>query len=846
MEPVFVIAKPYAARIATTLVAMLALSAAPAAFANHPQPSPDIAKMDYTPIGFYKPGDPLPSPLAPPSDSNPSGKFVAYDTNVFESLNLPSRHPGDDSPNDAPGSGDPRYGFCPPSDPTFLPWGKCANHQLEYLDYFERTMRQILGDFGVTTKRYEFTSPGTGGRGGFLDGAGGRAFNVAAVVPGADHPDETVLISGHYDVTDSGPAPAWDSSEGHAEVIRVAKIMADYWRATGTRPSATVKFIPWDSEESGTFGSIDYVENNIPPGEESKVRAYFNLDPAAGAYPAFRSGNPASRVPEVLQLADPEGQDDPAAKARIQSFNARAETIVDEVLDNLDDRLSSAPGQPEIFVSDSEASAGGPSSQRDEIVTALGGLAAFSSDYANFEAVGVPIFNPFPDYFGPHADGTPASAEGVGILHTPRDNLTTLNALTSSDQSGTTASEGWAKGMEFAAQLESWYMLQPEMGGAQTASPEVVAYYEALPNEAIKDQRVRFDASGSYQYTQVATRQLADESALTYSWDFGDGQTGTGRVAEHAYSAVGRYTTTLTVRNAVTGATDTMGLPVEVVPANLRGPQLKALPADDADGRFTLEWTFDGARDGFDRFVVEQSSNLSTPLQDGAEGDIGRLWTRSTPADPRVQPWQSSKGSPALNGNKRHSGESSYWTGAVPAAPSPTDVESVLTLKQPVSVPKKGDPELSYWSLFQSEGDDEGRVDVALDDGDPGTEPDWQAVDGTGGFFAPGVEGNPVTEELTNRRVDLGRFKGKRVLIRFRYILGPEDRAASQPAGWYIDDVRLESGTWSAIGSTAGSSFPVTVKRPGTYGYRVDGVYSDGVTTAPSNTEVVRVTGRER
>ena len=210
---------------------------------------------------YDKPGDPVPSPLTPPTNSNPSGKWVTYDTNVFEALNLPSRHPGDENANDPPGTGDPRHGFCPPNDPMFVPWGKCADHQLEYLDYFEKTMKEILGPYGVVIHRYPFVSPGTGSRGAYLDAAGGQAYNISATVPGADHPDESVLISGHYDFTDSGPAAAWDSQEGHAEVIRAAAIMAEYWRKTGTRPSATVKFIPWDSEESGTFGSIVYSGN---------------------------------------------------------------------------------------------------------------------------------------------------------------------------------------------------------------------------------------------------------------------------------------------------------------------------------------------------------------------------------------------------------------------------------------------------------------------------------------------------------------------------------------------------------------------------------------------------------
>ena len=466
----------------------MALALSAPASASHPQPAPDISKIDYTPIGFYKPGDPIPSPTSPPTNPNPSGKYVAYDMNVYETLNLPARHPGDEKADDPPGSGDPRHGFCPP-DPQFLPWGLCANHQLEYLDHFERTMKEMLGDFGVVIKRYPFVSPGRSdagtGRGGPLDAAGGQAYNISATIPGADHPDESVLVSGHYDVTDSGPAPGWDSAEGHTEVMRMAKIMSDYWRATGTRPSATVKFIPWDSEESGTFGSIDYVENNIPPDEEEKVRAYFNADPCAGAYPAYKNGAPPYRVPQVLQLADPTAfPEGSVARKRIEAFNKRASNpagekdIVDESFAHMDAKdpgLELVPGsgvREQIFT---------PGQRESDVLTAVGGLLAFSSDYANFEAIGIPIFNFFPDMFGPHADPTSndprTNSEGVSILHTPRDNLQTINQITSLDQTGNTVSEGWAKGMEMCAQVEAWGMLQPEMWGAQTSIPDVVAYY---------------------------------------------------------------------------------------------------------------------------------------------------------------------------------------------------------------------------------------------------------------------------------------------------------------------------------------------------------------------------------
>ncbi len=885
------------------LVAALSPGQAQVTRANHSQPPLDPSKVDYTPIGFYGPPDeagtpagesatiPTPGPV-PAIGPNPSGKWVAYDTNVWESLALPSRHPGDncnslsegcehagdadpdgDGPQGytGPGGTSNVHGLCPPS-PGFIS-GECFNSQLEYLDYYEQSMEEMLADFGVVVHRYPFFSPGRSdlgtGRGGYLDAAGGQAYNISATVPGADHPEETVLVSGHYDFTDSGPAAAWDSAEGHTEVMRMAYIMADYWRKTGTRPSATVKFIPWDSEESGTFGSLDYVRNNIPPGEEEKVRAYFNVDPCAGAYPAFKDGNFSERIPQVMQLANPANQSDPDVIVRMQAFNARAETIIDEVLDRLDDTITTPTGERPIFVSDAEAAAGenGGVSQRDEIVTAVGGLLIFSSDYANFEAVGIPIFNFFPDYFGPHADLTPgASSEGITILHTPNDNLTRINRLTSGltspgnvpDPTGTFASEGWAKGMEFCAQVEAWYMLQPEMGGAQTANTDVVAYYEALPNEAIQNQNVTFDASGSYQYARAATRQLVPDSSLTYTWDFGDGTTGTGKIVQHAYAQIGSYTTTLTVSGA-NGSTDTMTIPVVVIGSNFAPPVLDPIPAEDAaDGNFTLNWDFTATRDGFDHFRLEETSDITTLLSDDAEGSLNDRWSATVepqPADPRLQPWQPSDSSTVkFRGNQSRSGVRSYWTGLSPADfnPGVQNARSILALKDPIMVPAQGDPEIAFFSLFQSEGDDQGRVEVAIDDGDPTTAPEWQPVDVTQATMtALGQEdpaicdpSNPDTlgRGFENRRVSLAAYKGNRILIRFVYLLGPDNRALSQPCGWYVDDVRVQSGTFQPIGTTTAETFQVTGRLNGTYGYRVIGVYTDGVATAPSNTEVAQVT----
>jgi len=868
------------------------------ALADHAQPALDPSMVDYDPIGFYGPPDEAGTPVGesatipnpPPQGSppavpgpNPSGKWITYDTNVWESLHLPSRHPGDncnslppaeqagceagdldvdtDGPQGYRGpSGAPAavHGECPASpNPVFGPFGECFNSQLEYLDYYEQSMEALLADFGGTVHRYPFLSPGGGTpRGTYLAAAGGQAYNIGAVVPGADHPEQTVLVSGHYDFTDSGPAAAWDSAEGHTEVMRMAYIMADYWRKTGTRPSATVKFIPWDSEESGTFGSADYVANNIPPGEEDKVRGYFNVDPCAGAYPAFKEGTAfTERVPQVMQLADP-------VSPRITAFNAKAEIIVDQVMDRLDDTITTPTGEVPIFVSDSEGTPQVPS-QRDEIVTAVGGLLLFTSDYQNFEDVGIPIFNFFPDYFGPHADGTPASSEGISILHTPNDNLTRINRLTSGlttpgnapDPTGLFASEGWAKGQEFCAQVESWYMLQPEMAGAQTRTTDVVAYYEALPNEAVQGQNVTFDASGTYQYADATTRALVPESELTYTWDFGDGTTGTGKTVQHPYVEIGRYTTILTVTGRG-GSTDTMTIPVEVIGSNFLGPALDLISATDArDGTFTLSWDFTSTRDGFQHFQVEESKDILNLFSDDVE-NAATKWNIGTPTHAEIQPWQASDSStPKFRQDNPHrSGARSAWTGESPPFDQGVVVQgsSTLTMKTPITVPS-GDAALDFFYVFQNEGDDQGRTEVAIvdDQGNPGEftavdvlQATMTAVGQTDPLVCDPSNPDNLTRPLVPRRVDLSKFEGRRILIRFNYLLGAENRALSQPCGWYIDDVRLTSGTFQTIGTTTGQTFQVTGRKNGQFGYRVVAVYNDGVSTAPSNVELAFVCRR--
>ncbi|KAA9154180.1 PKD domain-containing protein [Amycolatopsis acidicola] len=108
---------------------------------------------------------------------------------------------------------------------------------------------------------------------------------------------------------------------------------------------------------------------------------------------------------------------------------------------------------------------------------------------------------------------------------------------------------------------------------------------------------VTFDATGSQDY---------DGDPITYSWDFGDGATGSGLTTTHTYaSGTDRFTATLTVRDPL-GATGTAQL--VVAPSN-HSPQLTLAPPTAAN------------------FAVNETVNVGATATDTEDGPLDITWT---------------------------------------------------------------------------------------------------------------------------------------------------------------------------------------------------------------------------
>lgn len=81
---------------------------------------------------------------------------------------------------------------------------------------------------------------------------------------------------------------------------------------------------------------------------------------------------------------------------------------------------------------------------------------------------------------------------------------------------------------------------------------------------------------GSATHFQTST---TSGSSINYTWDFGDGNTGTGIGPWHTYSTVGQYTVTVTASNAINSMHTT--LTVDVVDVPVSGLEVVAVVSDE-------------------------------------------------------------------------------------------------------------------------------------------------------------------------------------------------------------------------------------------------------------------------
>ncbi|MFZ1218328.1 MAG: M4 family metallopeptidase, partial [Chthoniobacterales bacterium] len=241
----------------------------------------------------------------------------------------------------------------------------------------------------------------------------------------------------------------------------------------------------------------------------------------------------------------------------------------------------------------------------------------------------------------------------------------------------------------------------------------------------------------------------------------------------------------------------------------LEAPTLSAGPDyenPDTDGAYTLTWTRPTGATGPDLVQVSQTS-CAPVIFDDAENGLGN-WT-STTTGAGAQNWTTST-------KPQHPGNTFFARGFEGV----TSADSFLTYNSPITVPSQGQTFLNFSDWDSNEGDDNVIVEVSTDGGTT-----WDPIythnrseSGTGAVSL-------ATEPLFARSVNLANYGGQTIRLRFHYSLGAENRPASTPFGWYVDDIAIVNESWFDVTSTSGTSF-LEHQSSGSYCYRVRTTYN--------------------
>jgi hypothetical protein len=116
--------------------------------------------------------------------------------------------------------------------------------------------------------------------------SGGTYYNVVATKPGATRPDDIYLVGAHYDSVNNPGAD--DNASGTAAVMEIARVLSQFTF------DATLRFVAFDREEQGLYGSAAYAAAARARGDN--ILGMVNLDMIAY--------NPAGSNQDRVRLYD--------------------------------------------------------------------------------------------------------------------------------------------------------------------------------------------------------------------------------------------------------------------------------------------------------------------------------------------------------------------------------------------------------------------------------------------------------------------------------------------------------------------------------------------------------------
>lgn len=405
-----------------------------------------------------------------------------------------------------------------------------------FATYWAQEMTRDLQGFGPQTVLDSFRTTGWSNR-----PLNTNSTNVEVTIPGATHPEQTVVIGCHYDGEASSTQSANDDGSGCAIELGVAKALGSYWRAHNLYPARTLRFVIFDAEEQGLVGSFHYVNQTIT-GDLSSIVAMFNEEQNGIAYPLRYLGKASNpQLPLDIDISPTRNNDiypqqdqmTATQKANINQFNALMQKAVPAVftqfqaigygsLTYLNDK--NQPVSQPIFGPDQLGSI----HQQDDTE---GG-----SDQIPFTRAGLPCATflgnaTYYDRNSPPPWSYPYDQ--------PEDTIQLMNTFASGHAE---KAKALTLSLALPGMLTTWMLHQPQILGEASALNHPLGSIGTIgltpPGKDLKFSAYAFDPAGS------------PAGSFTYQWNFGDGSKAQGQNVTHRYQSAGNYKLQLDITSA--------------------------------------------------------------------------------------------------------------------------------------------------------------------------------------------------------------------------------------------------------------------------------------------------------
>ncbi len=345
------------------------------------------------------------------------------------------------------------------------------------------------------------------------------------------------MVGCHYDGEADSTESAYDDGSGCAIELGVARAMAAFWRAHHLYPARTLRFVLFDAEEQGLFGSYEYV-NAIARNDLPDIAAMINEEQNGIAYPVRYLGKTSNPLLPFFAFVSPLSGNNvyrhyspsPSQLAAIRQFRSLVRRSVPAAFT----RYRATGNQMLTYHGPRGADVWQPVFTQAQLgYVRVRGDTLGSSDQVPFTQAGVRSAT----FVGNATYYQRRPPAGSYPYDQPQDTIALMNAFADGGQA---ASHALRLALGLPGLLTTWLLSQPGvLGQARQDGRPVAAIGDT--GVVLTDRSAAFTAVASFLPGRPAAK-------LHYAWDFGDGHLAAGRTVRHAYLAPGDYTLRLLVR----------------------------------------------------------------------------------------------------------------------------------------------------------------------------------------------------------------------------------------------------------------------------------------------------------